>query len=133
MTSRHAPRQRVSSGSQWEERIGYSRAVRAGDLVWVSGTTGTHADGTVPEDVLAQTRVALRIIEQALGEAGASLGDVVMVRVYLTDIEHWRTVGDALHERFADVKPAMVMVQVARLIAPEHRVEIEVEAVTASA
>lgn len=126
-------RQRVSSGGPWEERIGYSRAVRAGDHVWVSGTTGTRPDGSVPEGTEAQARLALDTIEGALREAGASGDEAVRVRIYVTDIEEWQAVGALLHERFGRAKPAMTMVQVARLIDPAHRIEIEVEAVAGSA
>jgi enamine deaminase RidA (YjgF/YER057c/UK114 family) len=126
-------RTRISSGSAWESRIGYSRAVRVGDHVWVSGTTGTQPDGTVPEGAVDQTRVALGVIERALQEAGASMGDVVAVRAYLVDITKWEAVGTALGEQFGEVRPALLMVQVAALISPEHRVEIEAEAVIGSA
>jgi enamine deaminase RidA (YjgF/YER057c/UK114 family) len=125
-------RQHVSSGGPWEERVGYSRAVRVGDRVWVAGTTGTHDDGGVPPDVMSQARVALRVIGRALEEAGASLGDVVAVRVYVTDIEQWESVAAALREQLAVARPAMTMVQVARLMLPECLVEIEVEAVAGS-
>lgn len=126
-------RQRISSGGPWEDRIGYSRAVRVGDHVWVSGTTGTHADGTIPEGAYAQARLALGAIEYALREAGATCDDAVRVRVFATDIEEWETIGAVLQERFGRAKPAMTMVQAARLIDPAHRIEIEVEAVIGSA
>jgi enamine deaminase RidA (YjgF/YER057c/UK114 family) len=125
-------RLRVSSGGPWEERIGYSRAVRVGDRVWVSGTTGTQADGSVPEGVEAQTQLALDTIEAALREAGSSCDEAVRVRVFVTDIEEWQAVGALLHGRFGRAKPAMTMVEVARLIDPAHRIEIEVEAVAGS-
>jgi enamine deaminase RidA (YjgF/YER057c/UK114 family) len=126
-------RTRISSGSPWESSIGYSRAVKVGDHVWVSGTTGTHTDGTVPEGAIAQTRVALGAIQRALSDAGAAMVDVVAVRAYLVDITEWEAVGSCLGEKFGEVRPALVMVQVAALISPEHRVEIEVEAVIGSA
>ena len=130
-------RQRVASGPSaaegWEERVGYSRAVRVDDRVWVSGTTGTREDGSVPEDAVSQARVALRIIERALEAAGASMAEVVVARVYVTDIERWEGVAAALRERLEDARPAMTMVQVERLILAEHRVEIEIEAVIGSA
>lgn len=125
-------RQRVSSGGPFEDRVGYSRAVRVGDRVWVSGSTGTRPDGTILEGVGAQARLALDIIEAALREAGASISDVVMARSYVIDIDEWEQVADALRERFDEVRPAMTMVEVSRLLAPEHRVEIEVEAVVSS-
>jgi len=125
-------RTRVSSGGPWEDRVGYSRAVRVGDRVWVSGTTGTQNDGTVPTGTEAQARLALDTIEQALIEAGASIADVVAVRTYVIDINEWERVADALRDRFNDVRPAMTMVEVARLLLPAHRVEIEVEAAISS-
>jgi enamine deaminase RidA (YjgF/YER057c/UK114 family) len=91
-----AERQRISSGGPWEERIGYSRAVRVGDHIWVSGCTGTRADGSVPEGVTEQARVALDTVEGALGEAGSGLSDAVMVRTYVLDIEEWKLVAHAL-------------------------------------
>lgn len=129
MTARH----RVSSGGPWEERVGYSRAIRVGDQVWVSGCTGTRPDGSVPSGVREQTRLALETIERALTELGAGIEDVVVARIYVTDIEEWESVADALSERLGVIRPAMVMVQVARLILPKHRVEIEVEAIAGSA
>ncbi len=125
-------RQRVSSGGPWEERVGYSRAVRVGDHVWVAGTTGTHPDGTIPEGAGPQARHALDTIERALIDAGASVADVVVTRTYVVDIDEWEQVAEALKERFGAVRPAMTMVEVSRLMAPEHRVEIEVEAVVSS-
>jgi enamine deaminase RidA (YjgF/YER057c/UK114 family) len=126
-------RQRISSGGPWEDRVGYSRAVRVGDRVWVSGCTGTRADGTVPAGVLEQARLALETIDRALAEAGSGIADVVSAHIYVTDIEEWELVADALLERFDAVRPAMTLLQVARLILPAHRIEIEVEAVVGSA
>lgn len=126
-------RLRISSGGPWEDRIGYSRAIRVDDRVWVSGTTGTHPDGSIPEGIEAQTRLALDTIERALAEAGARCDEAVRVRVFVTHIDEWQTVGALLHERFGRAKPAMTMVEVARLIDPAHRIEIEVEAVVGSA
>ena len=122
----------VSSGGPWEDRVGYSRAVRVDNNVWVSGTTGTRPDGTIPDGTEAQARLALDTIEQALVDVGASIGDVVAVRIYVVDIEEWERVGDALRDRFGDVRPAMAMVEVSRLLATGHRVEIEVEAAISS-
>lgn len=126
-------RHRVSSDGPWEDRIGYSRAVRVGDHVWISGTTGTRPDGTVPDGTEAQTRLALGTIEHALREVGSSCDEAVRVRVFVTDIDEWQAIGALLAERFSRAKPAMTMVQVARLIDPDHRIEIEVEAVIGSA
>jgi enamine deaminase RidA (YjgF/YER057c/UK114 family) len=114
----------VSSGSEFESTVGYSRAVRVGPHVVVAGTTGPgHAD-----DIAAQTREALRRIEIALNEAGATLGDVVRTRIYVTDISRWREVAAVHSEVFGEIRPAATMVEVAALIAPELLVEIEVDA-----
>jgi enamine deaminase RidA (YjgF/YER057c/UK114 family) len=126
-------RLRVSSGGPWEERVGYSRAVRVGDHVWVSGSTGTRPDGSIAGSAGAQTRAALDTVERALREAGASIAEVVRVRNYVVDITEWEEVADALRERFGTVRPAMTMVEVTRLISPAQRIEIEVDAVVGSA
>lgn len=124
---------RVSSGGPWEDRIGYSRAVRVEDHVWVSGTTGTRPNGSVPEGTEAQTRLALGTIDQALRDVGSSCDEAVRVRVFATDIGEWEAIGAILVEHFGRAKPAMTMVQVARLIDPGHRIEIEVDTVIGSA
>ena len=110
--------------------MGYSRAVRVGDVVHVAGTTATR-DGVAqaPGDPYGQARVALEVIAAALSECGASLSDVVRTRIYVTDIAHWAEVGRAHGEVFGDVRPAATMVQVAALIAPDLLVEIEADAV----
>lgn len=125
-------RRRISSGGPWEERVGYSRAVVVGDRVWVAGTTGTHPDGTVPADVAAQASLALEVIGRALREAGGELSDIVAARVYITRIEEWEAVTTALRSALGDTRPALTLVQVAGLLLPAHRVEIEVEAVIGS-
>lgn len=125
-------RRNISSGGPWEERVGYSRAVVVGEHAWVAGTTGTMPDGTVPEDVAAQTALALDVIERALVEAGGALADVVAARVYVTDIEEWESVIEVTRPRLGIARPAFTLVQVARLLLPAHRVEIEVEAVIGS-
>jgi len=124
-------RRRVSSGSPYEDVIGFSRAVRVGDTVYVSGTVAWGEDGAfVGEgDVYAQAKQALRNIEVALGQAGSSLGDVVRTRIYLTDIDRWEEAARAHAEAFAGVKPASTMVEVSRLADPRMLVEIEAVAV----
>lgn len=124
-------RTRVSSGTEWEEKVGYSRAVRAGNQVHVSGTTATGDDGEVvaPGDPYAQTVRAIENVAAALADAGAGLDDVVRTRLYVTDVDDWPAVGRAHEEAFGDVRPAATMVEVNRLIDPELVVEVEAVAV----
>ena len=127
-------RQNVGSGSPWESEVGYSRAVRVGDVVHVAGTTAVRAGVTqAPGDPYRQAVLALEIIAAALAECGASLADVVRTRIYVTDIAHWPEVGRAHGEVFGDVRPAATMVQVAALISPDLLVEIEAEALVTRA
>ena len=124
-------RKNISTGSKWEPIIGYSRAVRTGNVVFVSGTTATDASGAIvgPNDPAAQTRQCFRNIEAALKQAGATLKDVVRTRLYVTDISQWEAYGRVHGEIFGDVRPATAMVEVSKLISPEMMVEIEVDAV----
>jgi isochorismate pyruvate lyase len=125
--------ERVFSGAPWERRVGYCRAIRRGDVIAVTGTASVAADGTThaPGDAYAQTRRCLDIIETALDGLGASLGDVIRTRIFVTDIARWEEIGRAHGERFADYPPATTMVEVRRLIAPDMLVEIEADAMVA--
>ncbi|MBX0349370.1 MULTISPECIES: RidA family protein [Haloarcula] len=124
-------RQRVSTGTEWESQVGYSRAIRAGDTVRVAGTIATDDDGAVvaPDQPYEQTRYALGIVTDALDDLGASADDVVATRMYVTEMDHQTEVGRAHEEVFGDVRPAATMVEVSGLAAEGAVVEVEAEAV----
>ncbi|MFN6169186.1 MAG: RidA family protein [Burkholderiales bacterium] len=124
------PRQNISSGTPWEAKVGYSRAVRVRNHIWVAGPTASDASGAVVAfgNAGEQTRYILQKVERALAETGASLRDVVRTRLYVTNIADWQAVGSVHGEFFGDIRPASTMVEVAKLVDPQHLVEIEVDA-----
>ena len=123
-------RQKYSSGTKWEQIVGYSRAVKVGERIYVTGTTATNEKGEIigAGDAHAQTEQAIRNIEQALKALGASLENVVRTRMFVTDISRWEEYGRAHGEFFSVIKPCATMVEVAKLVDPEMLIEIEVEA-----
>jgi enamine deaminase RidA (YjgF/YER057c/UK114 family) len=121
-------RENISTGSKWEPILGYSRAVKIGPMIFVAGTTGADAEGKFAADAGAQTRQALKNILAGLEKAGATAADVVRTRIFVTDISQWEAIGRAHGEVFGEIRPAMAMVEVSKLIDPAMQVEIEADA-----
>jgi len=123
-------RQHITSGTKWEDIVGYSRAIRVGNIIEVAGTTAMDGDQLIgKDDVYAQTKFIIQKMEKALKEANSSLEDVVRTRIYVTDISRWEEVGRAHGEFFSEIKPASLMVEVSGLVSPDMLVEIEMTAI----
>jgi enamine deaminase RidA (YjgF/YER057c/UK114 family) len=124
-----AGRQTTGSGSKWEPKMGYSRAVRSGNVIAVSGTVGVSADGKYPRTVGEQTRRSLQIIRAAIEKLGGKIEHVIRTRMFVTDISKWEEVATVHGEVFAEIRPATAIVEVAKLIDADARIEIEADAV----
>lgn len=124
-------RQQISSGAKWESIVGYSRAVRIGQTIEVSGTCAVDENGNpyAPNDAYLQTKRILEIIQQAVESLGGQMDDVIRTRMFVTDIQQWEKIGEAHGKVFREIRPATTMVEVSRLIAPEYIVEIEATAI----
>lgn len=129
--SERAGRQTASSGSKWEPIMGYSRAVRAGNQIAVTGSVGINADGTYSKSLGDQTRRSLAIIQAAIEALGGKIENVIRTRMYVTDVSKWEEVARVHGEVFAEIRPATTIVEVARLIDGEAQIEIEADAVLA--
>ena len=128
-TAVRAGRKTASSGSKWEPRMGYSRAVRSGNLIAVTGTVGVDADGTYSKSLADQTRRSLAIIRAAIEALGGTLAQVIRTRMYVTDVSQWEQVAAVHGEVFGEIRPATPIVEVARLIDAEAQIEIEADVV----
>ena len=130
VTSRSG-RQTAGSGSKWEPKMGYSRAVRSGNFIAVSGTVGVNADGKYPPSVGEQTRRSLQIIQAAIETLGGNIGQVIRTRMYVTDISKWEEVAAVHGQVFGEIRPATAILEVAKLIDSEAKIEIEADAIVA--
>jgi enamine deaminase RidA (YjgF/YER057c/UK114 family) len=128
-TELRANRQTAGSGSKWEPLMGYSRAVRSGQVIAVTGTVGVGADGKYSSDLGAQTRRSLEIIQKAIESLGGRIDQVIRTRIYVTDVTKWEQVARVHGEVFAQIRPATTIVQVAQLIDKEAQIEIEADAI----
>jgi len=124
-----ASRQTAGSGSKWEPKMGYSRAVRSGNYIAVSGTVGVNADGKYPASLEEQTRRSLRIIQSAIQSLGGKMEHVIRTRMFVTDVAKWEEVARVHGEIFGEIRPATAIVEVAKLIDPQARIEIEADAI----
>ena len=128
-TSERFGRKCASSGSKWEPKMGYSRAVRSGNFIAVTGTVGINADGSYATSLAEQTRRSLQIIEAAIEALGGTLEQVIRTRTFVTDVSKWEEVATVHGEVFGEIRPATTIVQVARLIDPDAQIEIEADAI----